>query len=76
MTSETYRTPVVALTLGVLSDLNECLNDHSPVLAASLHIAALSSECSERFIGPHNEALSVAAMRVNNPDRSRFEIKG
>jgi hypothetical protein len=26
-------------------------------------------ECSQLFISTHNETLSVAAMRVNNPDR-------
>jgi hypothetical protein len=31
---------------------------------------------AELFIGVHNETLSVAAMRVNNPDRSPLRIKG
>jgi hypothetical protein len=30
----------------------------------------------ELFIGTHNEALSVAAMRVSNPDRSPVVIHG
>jgi hypothetical protein len=29
---------------------------------------------SQRFIRTHNETLSVAAMRVNNPDRSPVAI--
>jgi hypothetical protein len=29
-------------------------------------------KCSQLFIRPHNETLSVAAMRINNPDRSPF----
>jgi len=28
------------------------------------------------FIGVHNETLSVAAMRINNPDCSHLRIKG
>ncbi len=28
------------------------------------------------FIGVHNETLSVAAMRVNNPDSSPLRING
>jgi hypothetical protein len=28
------------------------------------------------FIRSHNEAVSIAAMRVNNPDRSAFGIDG
>jgi len=30
---------------------------------------------SQLFIRTHNEALSVVAMRVNNPDRSALEIQ-
>jgi hypothetical protein len=29
---------------------------------------------SQLFIGAHNETLSVVAMRVSNPDRSRARI--
>jgi hypothetical protein len=31
---------------------------------------------SQLFIRPHNDALSVAAMRVNNPDCSPVGIHG
>jgi hypothetical protein len=31
---------------------------------------------SQLFVGVHNKALSVAAMRVSNPDRSPLRIKG
>jgi len=31
---------------------------------------------SQLFIGTHNETLSVAAMRVRNPDYSPLRIKG
>jgi len=31
---------------------------------------------SQLFIGTHNEALSVAAMRVSNPDRLPVGIDG
>jgi hypothetical protein len=30
---------------------------------------------AELFIRTHNETLSVAAMRVSNPDRSLFKIE-
>jgi hypothetical protein len=30
--------------------------------------------CSQLFISTHNETLSVAAMRVNNPERSPVAI--
>jgi len=30
---------------------------------------------SQLFIGTHNETLSVAAMRVSNPDRSPFDYQ-
>jgi len=30
---------------------------------------------SQLFIGTHNETLAIAAMRVNNPDRSPFAIQ-
>ena len=33
-------------------------------------------ERSQLFIGAHNETLSVAAMRVRNPDRSPVGIHG
>jgi hypothetical protein len=29
-------------------------------------------KCSQLFIRPHSESLSVTAMRINNPDRSPF----
>jgi hypothetical protein len=31
---------------------------------------------TQYFVGAHNEALSLAAIRVNNPDRSAFGING
>jgi len=31
---------------------------------------------SQRFIGAHNETISVTAMRVSNPDRSPARIYG
>ena len=31
---------------------------------------------AEFFVGVHDEPLSVAAMRVNNPDRSPLRIHG
>jgi hypothetical protein len=31
-------------------------------------------KCSQLFICTHNETLSVAAVRVNNPDCSSFDI--
>jgi hypothetical protein len=31
---------------------------------------------SQPFVGVHNETLSVAAMRENNPDRSPLRIHG
>jgi hypothetical protein len=31
---------------------------------------------SQLFIGPHNETLSVVAMRVCDPDRSPYFIRG
>jgi hypothetical protein len=34
-----------------------------------------SHKRSQLFIGTHDKALSVA-MRVNNPDRSSFNIQG
>jgi hypothetical protein len=33
-------------------------------------------KCSELFIRTHDEMLSVAAMRVSNPDRSPLGIDG
>jgi hypothetical protein len=33
-------------------------------------------KCCQLFIGTHNETLSVAAMRVSNPDRSPVAIDG
>jgi hypothetical protein len=33
-------------------------------------------ECSQQFIGAHDETLPVAAMRVQNPDGSRLRING
>jgi len=31
---------------------------------------------SQLFIRSHSETLSVAAMRINNPDRSPLQING
>jgi hypothetical protein len=31
---------------------------------------------SQYFVGAHNEALSLAAIRVNNPDRSPLRVNG
>ena len=36
----------------------------------------VSRKRGQLFIRMHNEALSVAAMRVSSPDRSAFAING
>jgi hypothetical protein len=33
------------------------------------------NKCAELFVGVHNKALSVAAMRVCNPDRAAWIAK-
>jgi hypothetical protein len=33
-------------------------------------------KCSQFFVRPHNETLSVVAVRVGNPDRSPVGIQG
>ena len=40
------------------------------------HSAQYIRARKKRILRPHNEALSVAAMRVSNPDRSPLRING
>ena len=46
-------------------------------LIANVFIAPLKFyKCIQHFVGAHDEAPSVAAMCINNPDRSTFGING
>jgi len=45
------------------------------ILFLAARIAASSSRKAVSFSSAHNETLSVAAMRVSNPDRSPLESR-
>jgi hypothetical protein len=57
---------------------NQCfpkISFHPICRDADLTATFKFQKCRQFFVGTHNKAVSVAVMRVNNPERSPLRVK-
>ena len=54
--------------------MERCSEPRAAVMTSSQHVYEVRG--AEPFVGVHNKAPSVIAVRINNPDRSSLRING